>query len=62
MRFMQKIPSGGIHALLKICSGVIVDFDTYSTEALQKSVSIKLITGATIHPRRANSIRERDGI
>jgi hypothetical protein len=56
MRFIQKIPKGGIHALLKICSVVILDFETYSTEALQNTVSIKLILGAIIHPRRANSM------
>jgi hypothetical protein len=56
MRFIQKIPSGGIHAVLRICSRVIVDFETYSTDALQNMVSIRLIQGATMQPRRANNM------
>jgi hypothetical protein len=61
-RFTQKIPIGGIHAVLRICSTVIVDCDTYSTQALQKMVRQKLIIGATIQPSRANRICDRDGI
>jgi hypothetical protein len=60
--FIQKIPNGGIHALLSMCSIVIVDLETYSTEAVQKMVSIRLIKGATIQPSSANKICDSDGI
>jgi hypothetical protein len=56
MRFMKKIPTGGIQAVLRIRSTVSVDCDTYSTQALQKIVRSRLRTGATTHPRRANKI------
>jgi hypothetical protein len=62
MRFTQKIPNGGIQAVLRICSTVTVDCDTYSMHALQKMVRPRLKRGATIQPRRAKSICESDGI
>jgi len=62
IRFIQKIPRGGIHAVARICSIVTVDFETYSTDALQNIVSIRLIQGATTQPRRANKICDSDGI
>ena len=62
MRFTQKIPSGGIQAVLRIFSTVSVDCDTYSTHPLQKMVRNRLRNGATTHPRRANKICDRDGI
>jgi hypothetical protein len=62
MRFAQKIPRGGIHAVLRIRSTVTVDCDTYSTQALQKIVRARLISGATIQPRSAKSICDRSGI
>jgi hypothetical protein len=62
IRFIQKIPRGGIQAVLRICSRVTVDFETYSTDALQNIVSIRLIQGATTQPRRANNMWESDGM
>ena len=61
MRLAQKIPRGGIHAVLRICPTVIVDSDTYSTQALQNMVRTRLIQGATTQPRRAKRIWESDG-
>ena len=60
--FIQKIPNGGIHALLSMCSMVILDVETYSTDAVQKTVRIRLIKGATMQPRRANNMCDRDGM
>jgi hypothetical protein len=59
--FMQKIPRGGIHAVLRICSIVRVDFELYSTAALQKMVRRRLRKGATMQPRRANRTRDNSG-
>ena len=56
IRFIQTIPRGGIHAVLRICSRVTVDFETYSTDALQNIVSMRLMHGATTQPRRAKKI------
>jgi hypothetical protein len=60
--FIQKIPNGGIHAVRRMCSSVIVDLETYSTAALQKIVSSKLIKGATIQPRSAKRMCDREGM
>ena len=62
MRFTQKMPRGGIQAVLRIRSTVIVDCDTYSTQALQKIVKHRLMHGATMHPRRAKRICDNDGM
>jgi len=56
MIFAKKIPRGGIHAVLRIRSTVMVDCDTYSTQALQKIVRHRLRRGATIQPRSAKRI------
>jgi hypothetical protein len=66
-RFVQKIPSGGIHAVLsvlgqRLCSSTAAVCEIYSTQALHIIARKRLIQGATMHPRRANSICERDGI
>jgi hypothetical protein len=59
--FIQKIPSGGIHAVRRICSTVIVDRETYSTAAVQKIVRIRLMRGTTRQPISANNIWDSDG-
>jgi hypothetical protein len=46
IRLTQKIPTGGIQAVLSICATVSVDCDTYSTQALQKMAKARLIRGA----------------
>jgi len=61
-RFIQNIPRGGIQAVLRIRSTVNVDCDTYSTHPVQKIVSIRLTSGATTQPKRANRIWDSDGI
>jgi len=62
MRFIQKMPSGGIQAVLRIRSTVTVDCETYSTQALQNTVRARLTQGATTQPSRAKRICDRDGI
>jgi hypothetical protein len=55
-RFTQKTPSGGIHAVVSMRPTVITDCDgelTYSTQALQNIVRMKLSRGATMHPKSA---------
>jgi hypothetical protein len=61
-RLRQKIPRGGIHAVLRLCSTVMVDCETYSTQQLQKMVRARLTIGATIHPKRENRMCDREGI
>ena len=61
MRFTQKTPSGGIHAVLRIRATVSVDCDTYSIHILQNIVSRKLIVGITTQPKRANKNCDNDG-
>jgi hypothetical protein len=56
MRFTQNTPRGGIHAVVSMRPTVITDCDgelTYSTQALQNTVRMKLRRGTTIHPKRA---------
>ena len=60
--FIQNIPSGGIQAVLRIRFIVMVDCETYSTQPVQNIVRQRLTHGATIQPRRANSICDNDGI
>jgi hypothetical protein len=55
-RFTQKTPRGGIHAVASMRPTVIADCDgelTYSTQALQKTVRMKLRRGVTMQPNRA---------
>jgi hypothetical protein len=61
VRFTQKTPSGGIHAVLRIRATVSVDCDTYSIHALQNIVSRRLIKGITTQPNRANKNCDSDG-
>jgi len=60
--FIQNMPRGGIHAVLRIRSTVTVDCDTYSTQPVQNMVRQRLTQGATIHPRSANNICDSDGM
>ena len=61
-RLTQNMPRGGIQAVLRIRSTVIVLCEMYSTHPLQKIVRIILMQGATIQPSRANRMCESDGI
>jgi hypothetical protein len=51
-RFTQKMPRGGIQAVLSICARVSVDCDTYSTQPLQKIVRARLIRGVATYISR----------
>jgi len=51
-RLAQNIPSGGIQAVLRIRATVIVDCDTYSTQALQNTARQRLRRGAMTQPKR----------
>jgi hypothetical protein len=62
IRFIQKIPRGGIQAVRRIRSRVTVDLETYSTDAVQNTVRIRLIHGAITQPRSAKRIWDMDGI
>jgi hypothetical protein len=57
----QKTPKGGIHAVLRMRAAVRVDCDTYSTQALQKIVRIRLISGAMMNPKRPKRKWEKAG-
>jgi hypothetical protein len=61
IRFIQKIPRGGIQAVRRICSRVTVDVETYSTDAVQNIVRTRLIQGAMTQPRSAKRIWDMDG-
>ena len=57
----QKTPKGGIQAVLRIRAAVIVDCDTYSIQALQKTVRVKLIRGAIMKPKSPKRKWEKAG-
>jgi hypothetical protein len=59
IRFAQKTPSGGIHAVLRIRVTVNLDCDTYSTQPLQKRARMKLRRGVIMHPTMAKSDGKR---
>ena len=59
IRLVINMPRGGIHDVFRISVMVKDDFDTYSTQPLQKIVRKMLRMGVIMQPKRGNS--EKDG-